>query len=231
MLKRGSWRFRWFGGVQQILALPGVYSVFRRMIGGGGVTVYVAEHIRPQLGNRILDVGCGPGDILDYLPAVDYVGLDCSAEYIHSARNRFGSRGRFVLARISEADVDRPGTYDLVLATGVLHHLDDSEALALFRLARQALQPDGRLVTLDGCYEQGQATLARLLLRMDRGKFVRKRAAYVELASQVFPVVETRVRHDLLRMPYTHLIMECRCPIADPSPSAAATAVLQEGAE
>ena len=43
----------------------------------------------------------------------------------------------------------------------------------------------------------------------DRGKFVRTREEYLRLASARFPKVEPHLRHDLLRIPYTHLIMRC----------------------
>ena len=41
----------------------------------------------------------------------------------------------------------------------------------------------------------------------DRGEFVRRREDYVRLAEGCFARVESFVRHDLLRIPYTHLIM------------------------
>jgi SAM-dependent methyltransferase len=41
------------------------------------------------------------------------------------------------------------GCYDIVMAFGVLHHLDDAEGRELFRGARRALKPGGRFVTLD----------------------------------------------------------------------------------
>jgi SAM-dependent methyltransferase len=167
-------------------------------------------YVHPQPGDRVLDIGCGPGDVLEQLPAVEYVGIDSSAPYIRAARRRFGERARFLLSPIRDVVLDDPGSYHLAMATGVVHHLDDEGAVSLFRLASRALRPDGRLVTLDGCYEERQSSLARLLLRLDRGKFVRQRAAYVQLASQVFRRVEVHVRHDLLRLPYTHIILVCR---------------------
>jgi hypothetical protein len=90
-----------------------------------------------------------------------------------------------------------------------LHHLADDEALALLRLARAALKPGGRFVTFDGCLVDGQSAFARFLLRRDRGRFVRHRDDYLRLASRVFPNVTASVRHDLLRLPYTHIILEC----------------------
>ena len=100
-------------------------------------------------------------------------------------------------------------SFDLVLATGVLHHLDDSQAVRLFDLARRALKPGARLFTYDGCFVAGQPKLARFVVSQDRGKYVRESAEYAKLAAQVFPHVRSFVRHDLLRIPYTHVILQC----------------------
>ena len=99
--------------------------------------------------------------------------------------------------------------FDVVIAHGVLHHLDDDAAATLFGVARRALKPGGRLVTFDGCFAEGQSALARLFLSLDRGRHVRSRDAYERLARGEFDQVESFVRHDLIRIPYTHLIMEC----------------------
>ena len=66
------------------------------------------------------------------------------------------------------------------------------------------------MVTLDGCYIQGQSRIARALLRRDRGKFIRDLSAYLKLADAHFNDVRSDVRHDLLSFPYTLLIMTCR---------------------
>jgi SAM-dependent methyltransferase len=198
-----------FLGLRTALALPGVYRLFTRMIGGNFNQVYVDRYVRPRPGDRVLDIGCGPGDFLTFLPQTEYHGIDVSAQYIQAARARFGSRGTFTCQGVEEAAVDRPGTYDLVLANGVLHHLDDSTAMALFRLARTALKPGGRLVTFDGCFTPRQSRVARLLLRMDRGDHVRREEEYLRLAATAFASVNAQIMHNLLRLPYTHLIMEC----------------------
>lgn len=196
--------------VSSILSFPVVYRLFSHIVGGDGSRVYLAEYVKPVAGEKVLDIGCGPADILTCLPEVDYTGLDISPEYIAAAKQRFGGRGRFWCGDVGLAALEREqGTFNLVLATGVLHHLDDERASRLYELARLALRPHGRLITYDGCYVPEQSKIARWMVSHDRGKFVRTREAYLRLASVRFPKVEVHLRHDLLRIPYTHLITRC----------------------
>ena len=199
------------GQLSTILTFPASYRLFRWMVGGESAwRTYLAEYVKPVPGDKILDIGCGPADVLNYLPTVNYTGLDISPEYIGAAKKRFGSRGRFCCGDIGLAAIEgEQGSFDLVLATGVIHHLDDAQAARLFDLARFALRPAGRLVTYDGCYVPQQSRIARWMLAKDRGKFVRTREDYLRLARTRFSKVEPHLRQDLLRVPYTHLIMCC----------------------
>ena len=197
--------------LSSILSLPGGYRLFQRLVAGGFRERYVAEYVKPAPGDKVLDIGCGPGDMLPYLKDVDYLGLDISPEYIEAAQRRFGTAGRFLVADVGAATVgEERGQFDIVLATAVLHHLDDDRAARMFELARLALKPGGRLITYDGCYVPGQSRMARWILSKDRGKFVRNEDEYVRLASAYFTTIQPHVRHDLLRIPYTHLIMFCQ---------------------
>ncbi len=205
--------------LRDILAQARVYSLFARIIGATrGRQVYVQDYIRPKAGDRVLDIGCGPADILEALPEVEYHGFDLSPDYIESARKRFGARGQFHVEAVSADLIKKYEGFDLVLATGVLHHLTDAEATDLFQVARTALKPGGRLVTLDGCFVDGQSAIARHLLRRDRGEFVRQQPEYLRLASKVFSKVESHLTHNLLRIPYTHLIMKCSKEIETTNP-------------
>jgi len=211
LIRRDLFNMKIIGKLSTILSFPAGYRFFQRLVGGDSAwKTYLTEYVRPVPGEKILDIGCGPADVLHYLPAVNYTGLDISPEYIASAKQRFGSRGRFCCGDVGLATIEgEQGTFDLVLAIGVIHHLDDGQAAKLFDLARLALRPSGRLVTYDGCYVPQQSRIARWLLAKDRGKFVRPRDEYLRLARARFSKVEPHLRHDLLRMPYTHLIMRC----------------------
>lgn len=96
---------------------------------------------------------------------------------------------------------DEEDELDLVLATGVLHHLDDGLAARLFDLARRVLRPTGRRVTYDGGYVPQLSRVTRWLLARDRGKFVRRREDCLKLASKHFAEVDSYLQNDLLRVP------------------------------
>ncbi|MGH3264643.1 MAG: hypothetical protein ACRDNS_21920, partial [Trebonia sp.] len=107
----------------------------------------------------------------------------------------------------------------LVLAFGVLHHLDDRQAKEALRLAARGLARDGRVVTVDPVYAPGQSHVARAIIARDRGQHVRTLDAYEALAREAFSTVQAVVRHDLLRMPYSHCILESSVPRVDVAPS------------
>jgi SAM-dependent methyltransferase len=194
------------------LKFPGSY----RLLGKLAVSrtdaraAYAQQYLSVRPGQRVLDLGCGPADILSVLPDCEYVGIDSEPRYIESARTRFGRRGTFLCTPIEDFVVDAPRSFDVVMANGVLHHLDDQQAGGMLRLAAAAMKEGGRTVTLDGCFLDGQSLVARALLRMDRGQFVRDEPAYLTLARAHFRTVQADIRHDLLSFPYSLLIMTCR---------------------
>ena len=195
---------------RSILSFPALYRLFGTLIGAQRASVECVErYMRPNAEDRVLDCGCGPGDLLDSLPSVEYVGIDIDEEYIAAARHRHGDRATFRLGPVGEGTIHEEGHFDLVVAGGLLHHLDDDQASEFLRLARRCLKPTGRLVTIDGCFSDDQSRAARYLLSRDRGSHVRSLEAWLELVRPVFPAVETHLRHDLLRIPWTHLVMEC----------------------
>lgn len=196
------------GTVRNALASPAVYVVFQRAVWGRAMRALVTDHIRAEPGQRLLDMGCGPADILRLMPTVDYVGFDHDEPYITAARRRFGDRGEFRLAAVDSVPPFEPGAYDIVLAKGLLHHISDAECRRLFDLAHSALVPGGRLITVDGCFHDRQKRAHRKITSMDRGEFIRTPEEYERLAGARFPHTKVTTHDDLLRIPYSLAIGE-----------------------
>ncbi|MCB9759751.1 MAG: class I SAM-dependent methyltransferase [Alphaproteobacteria bacterium] len=190
---------------------PGAYSALQRAVGSDRVwTVFLDTLLRPTPGLRILDVGCGPADVLGYLPEVDYLGIDPNPAYIEGARKRFASRGRFEAWDIAALAAQRPAPFDVILLLGVLHHLTDAQAAHILGHAAALVAPGGRLLTLDGCRTPHIPALTRFLYWADRGDFTRDQAGYEALVRPFFPRISATLRDDLLRLPYTYLALDAR---------------------
>ncbi|HYC62740.1 MAG TPA: class I SAM-dependent methyltransferase [Thermoanaerobaculia bacterium] len=175
---------------------------------------FVEEFLQPSSAMRILDIGCGTGSLLEYLPTgVDYVGFDLNPHYIDAAREHHGNRGRFFCARVGDASAEaaiRTDRFDLIVAKGILHHLNDEDAHHLLHSARRLMQRDGVFVSSDNVFHEGQSWIAWILTSLDRGAAVRTPDQYKALAQAQFPFVETRLLTDMLPFPYSHFVMRAR---------------------
>lgn len=198
-------------GVRSILSLPAAYSAFQNLLGARrGRKVLYQQYIHAQAGDVLVDVGCGPGEILEHVdPDVQYIGFDLSEAYIDAARSAYGDRASFHCADITLMPADAIPPCQVAIAIGLLHHLDDDEARHLIAHLYDRLAPGGRLITFDGAYWPGQARAARFLISKDRGQNVRTGEGYRDLARSRFDRVELIRRDDLLNIPYTHAILEC----------------------
>jgi glycosyltransferase involved in cell wall biosynthesis len=106
----------------------------------------------PDMGERILEIGSGIGNISRLLPKREHLTVsDCNVEYLEILKSAF--RGNELVAvekfnLTSDANVDRlrNNGYDTIVCLNVLEHIaDDEEAL---RRMRHILKSGGRLLLL-----------------------------------------------------------------------------------
>ena len=209
------------GRVQRLtefaLSHHGIYRTFRWLTGSARVNrEFVHNYIRPQSGEIILDLGCGPGDVFELMPHVRYIGVDFSQGYIAAARKRFGDRATFLCGNVSQLAPEHFGQVDAAISMGVIHHLSDNEATTVLRSIRALLRPGGRFVSYDPCFTVGQHPMARWIHRHDRGRFVRFENQYDQLISQVFSEYSRDIRTDLCTIPATVIIFKCVRGDSDP---------------
>jgi 2-polyprenyl-3-methyl-5-hydroxy-6-metoxy-1,4-benzoquinol methylase len=193
-----------------LLGTAVAYSGFLRLVRAERFFARIAEdHLRLVPGDEILDLGCGDGALSEHVGDARYTGIDHNRAYVDMARRRHAAPGRtFVCADLADFADPGSGVYDVVSLVGVLHHLDDALAVEVLCTALQLLAPNGRIVSVDPVFHPEQRAIARVLMALDRGRYVRHPPHYLHLAGQTGARVTHTVRFDLNPFPYTHLIME-----------------------
>jgi SAM-dependent methyltransferase len=193
---------------QRVLGLPRGYELFQRLVGAPRSKEYfVEQHVRAKPGDRVLDLGSGTGAMLYFLPGgVRYTGVEIDPGYVERATEAFKGRGEFVCADITA--YQPTSEFDLVIAYGVLHHLDDAQVLAAIDVAHRALRPGGRALFDEPCRREGQGRLEQIIMDRDRGAHIRAIADYVGLVSNRFAEVSTDLDTNHYRIPYSSIIIE-----------------------
>tara|TARA_B100000959_G_C14790137_1_gene545237 strand:- start:134 stop:673 length:540 start_codon:yes stop_codon:yes gene_type:complete len=173
---------------------------FRKMI--------VKNLIRKKNVN-ILDVGCGPAEILESLNKVNYFGYDINSNYIDYAKKKYGGKGSFFCKKFTKGELKKLPKFDHVLLLGILHHLNDKEIYNLLRLTKKALKKKGNIITEDPVLIDKQNLFSKFIIKMDRGSNVRSKKEYIDLIKKFFKKINSKIYHQKF-IPYTWFVMNCK---------------------
>ena len=118
----------------------GVHAKHRIM----GYHDFFLERVQP--GERVLDVGCGKGELAHDLAergGADVTGIDVDVGSLAFARERFRSP-RLELVQADALAWSPPGSFDVVVLSNVLEHVEDR--VGLLRRLRELAAPSRFLI-------------------------------------------------------------------------------------
>jgi SAM-dependent methyltransferase len=138
----------WFDALARFLGPAYLRNAFTK--GTEQEVEYLVARLGLQTGDRVLDIGCGPGRHALALArrGIDVVGVDHSEDFVALARA--AAQAEDLPARFERADVralDEDAAFDAVICLcqggfGLLGGTEDADLLARFA---RALKPGGRL--------------------------------------------------------------------------------------
>jgi SAM-dependent methyltransferase len=138
--------------IDDLYATPYGRGVLNNLTGTPQYLSWLARTVRPYLGDAVLEVNAGIGNLAGRLLArrVLYVAAEKDPLHLHALRNRFLRTPNVVVRRIDpEVAEDFTGmeaSFDTVLCLNVLEYPDDPAAV--LRSLSVTLKPGGRLVML-----------------------------------------------------------------------------------
>jgi SAM-dependent methyltransferase len=132
-----------------LLADASLYDRLAGAVLGGfyeGIARDVAAAAPP--GGRVLDVGCGPGHVVEHLAAHGLLvtGIDLDPRMIERARLRLGATASLAVADVAALPFEAD-SFDVVLSTLSMHHWADTPG-GLAEIAR-VLRPEGTALVYD----------------------------------------------------------------------------------
>lgn len=106
--------------------------------------------------NSVLELGCGTGNLSALLreafPDASLRLVDISGDSLEACGSRLGTSDRLILDQqdFNKAEYD-DGSFDLIVSSIAIHHLDSEGKRSLFRRMKNWLTDDGVLCFADQC--------------------------------------------------------------------------------
>ena len=185
-----------------------LYKFFQFSVSRRNTSSVIREEIlKPDGVQDVLDFGCGIGYHSLEFPNANYLGIEPLQSCVKKAHKLFNETNRrFILGDHKTLKEIPDSSFDLILAIGVLHHINDDIVSEFLEESQRILRKGGRLTTFDPVLHEDQSVFSRWVVKQDRGRWVRSEFEYSKLIAEYFPgKFDQKIYTRLLRIPYDHV--------------------------
>src|SRR5688572_1932687 len=131
------------------------YDPLVKLMGGDSARLALLDQAAIRPGHRVLDIGCGTGTLVVQVkrlhPGADVVGLDPDPKALARAKRKVDRAGLSI--QFDQGFSDRlpypDQSFDRVLSSFMLHHLEGDVKQTTLREVRRVLKPGGSFHILD----------------------------------------------------------------------------------
>ena len=149
--------------------------------------IYIEKILKKEINNRskkikILDIGCGSGEISRFFNNLDYIGIDVNPDYIEFARKIYKKNFEVMNAQKLRF---KKRYFDYVVIIGVLHHIDDKNCNLILNEITRVVKNNGKIIIIEDVNTQSRIDLfGNLIRKLDVGEHIRTKKEWVELLSK-----------------------------------------------
>ncbi len=196
--------------IYNLINNPLVYKIIQKVMSGTSLRANIVRNYIKKKNVKILDIGCGPAEILENISDCEYYGYDIDSRSIKYARKKYVKKNyHFYNKKFDKNEIKKLPTFDYIIFFGILHHLEEKEIFTLLTLCKKKMKRDCKLLTEDPILVNDQNIFAKYLIKKDRGKNVRKKKEYLSILKKHFKNVQSKITHQTF-VPYTWFTTVCR---------------------
>ena len=196
--------------LSQVFDSPKLYELFQSIVSRQGTLDTIKnEIVKPDQIMSVLDFGCGIGNHSELFKSAHYLGIEPLEACVAVANRKYAnSTVEFRVGDHLDLKSLPDSSFDLIIAIGVLHHINSEIFIEFVKEAFRILKPGARLTTFDPVFHKEQSKMSEWIVKQDRGSWVRTESGYVEIVERNFQgKIDTKIYSKLLRIPYDHIVI------------------------
>ena len=123
--------------------------------------IFIEKILKKEINDRskkikILDIGCGSGEISRFFNNLDYIGIDVNPDYIEFARKIYKKNFEVMNAQKLRF---KKRYFDYVVIIGVLHHMDDKNCNLILNEITRVIKDNGKIIIIEDVNTQSRIDL------------------------------------------------------------------------
>ena len=188
---------------------PLIYKIIQGVMSGTSFRNSIIKKNITKNNLKILDIGCGPAQILEHIPKCDYYGYDIDRRSIQYAKKKYYQKNyHFYCKKFNKTELKKLPKFDFIIFFGILHHLSNKEVHEILKLCKKLMKKNSKILTEDPILLENQNVFAKFLIKKDRGLNVRDKQEYINLLKKHFKKIKNKVTHQYF-IPYTWFTTVC----------------------
>ena len=105
---------------------PYIYKSIQKIMSGTSLRKKIIKANIKKKNLNVLDIGCGPAEIIEHIPNCNYYGYDIDKRSIAYAKKKYTSKNyHFFCKKFENKEIKKLPKFDFVILFVILHHLNN----------------------------------------------------------------------------------------------------------